>query len=285
MKNKSMIAVGLVVVVVLGIIISAVILQPEKIIKKGFDAEEITMQEVPTSIQKEMQASLEERGTHFYRQENGDTVYALLTAGTIMGRTLVVEPSAIKDGIYFTAKFIESSGVAEALQYKIYRTKATSVAGDDYLLQNPYLKVGAKGLNSGYLQHMTQGYYVLPLMDTDGLNRVYGTSENTKNLTDGLYEFTYELTETGAKLLTATPIDSCTLGCTVISFTDGPKPSVSIRFGTHKLKADLLVTDDDILATLRKNDFKKSDLQTECTIEFTNQLILTDLQVLSFVEK
>lgn len=252
----------------------------------GLYAKEISLEEVPESIQAEMTATLEEPGAYFYKEsEDSTVVYALLTAGKVVGTDMAVDPTPEDGGMYFSVVLQDNSSFEKGLLYKIYVTNASAVAGDDQRLKNPYEQVGDEGMNLGIIEKMDSGigYYILPLMDMDEVNRVYVPADNTlANLENGLYLYTYKLTKDGVQLLSAEKRESYEISCVITDFSEEPTGAAVTLILDDQIKLTAGASDAAVLKTLKDNDFTKYSLNCSVTLTFDQVPIISSIDVMSF---
>lgn len=252
---------------------------------RGLYAEEITLEEVPESIRTEMEETLESAGAYFYKEtDDSEDVYVLLNASKVVGVNMIVEPVEEEGGMYFSVAFLDNGGVEEELIYKVYKTNASAVAGDDQRLKSPYEQVGDTGMNIGLLQNMDSGigYYITPLMDTNEVNRVFTPEDDSlAELEDGIYRYTYQLTSNGVVLTSAEKRDSYEVLCVVTEFVDDPQASATLLLN-NQIKASANVNDEAVLKILRGNDFELYSLTCQATLTFDGAAEITALQVKSY---
>lgn len=253
---------------------------------EGLYAKEISLEEVPESIRKEMESTLEQPGAYFYKETDDSTlVYVLLTAGNVVGTDMTVEPTPEEGGMYFSVIFQDNGGFEDELLYKVYETNATAVAGDDQRLKNPYERVGDEGMNLGILEKMDSGigYYILPLMDMEEVNRVYvPVDDSLSDLENGLYLYTYKLTNDGAQLLTVEKRNSYEISCEITDFSEEPTGATAELILNNQIKLIAGVKDEAVLKTLQDNDFEKYTLNCAVTISFDETPMISAIDVMSF---
>lgn len=252
------------------------------LINHGLYAEAITLDDVPETIRSEMNANMDNAGAYFYKEtDESKDVYALLTAGHVVGVDLNVEPVVEDGGMFFSVDFSENGEVEEKLVYAVYKTNASAVAGGDLRLKNPYLKIGATGMNVGILKKMDSGigYYITPIMDTEEINRIYTPADDSlANLKNGLYLYTYQLTTDGTLLTSAEKQDGYEVLGVMTEFHDDPVASVTLMLG-DQIKIQAIVKDESILTALRERDFDQYSVNCWATISANDEVTITSLHM------
>lgn len=288
MDKKTKITLAVIAVVTAIFVVVALVLRNQQPVEPQTEltAEEITRADVPESIWAEMEEVLEKPDAYFYREEGGETIYALLTAGKVVGIDLNVTPNEEDGGMYFSIHYTTNGGREEELAYKLYKTSASAVAADTVLLKMPYRQVGDEGANIGLLEQTDAdiGYYITPLLDTEETNRLYVPADSTtEGLSDGIYSFTYKITTDGIQLLTATEKDSYTLQCVITAFTDGPQPSIELLLG-ESLHVTAWTTNAELLALLQKTNFDEENLNVKATIAFDGRVDILEAKLYGHIQ-
>lgn len=203
LKMTTKVKAGIAVAIV-GIVAAAGITIATLNADSHYYAKEISMDNLPETIQEQATEDVEDGGAYFYRDaENKDVSYVLLSFGPQMDLAMDVEISQIDEGLYFSVEPIETE-TEEGLVYKVFETDAPAVSSDKNVLQNPRLVQGSSGLNVGYIQKSDTGYYVSPLEDDSTNDRLYAYDGE---LQDGLYRFTYQLGQDGPVITNADAIE------------------------------------------------------------------------------
>lgn len=136
--------------------------------------------------------------------------FVLLTAGLVSNYEMGVEfePEGT-ELVNFAVSMLDNNS-AEQYLYKLFFTTAERIAVNEAALQNPAMRVGTTGFNQGYLERYGDGYYIIPILDEQITNHVYQAGIVGSILENGLYEFTYEVTNQGTILTSAQKINEIT---------------------------------------------------------------------------
>lgn len=250
-------------------------------------AKEISLDSVPDSIRTEMENTLETAGAYFYKEtDESQEVYALLTAGNVVGVNMEVDPVEEDGGIYFSVDFQDTGDVEETLLYKVYQTNASAVAGDDLRLKAPYEQEGDTGMNIGLLQKMDSGagYYIIPFLDADSANRVFVPADDSlSDLENGIYLYTYQLTSDGVLLTSAEKRSDYDLVCVVTGYDDEPQPAATVQIH-DQINVKVSIADETIQKTLCENDFEEYQLNCEATLTYQDgEVKVSKLTVKSYI--
>lgn len=207
---------------------------------------EVAIENIPEEVKAKMEADMETPGAHSY--DVGNERYVLLTTGKIVGLDMAVDASIDENEAYLAVTIYENTKTEEKVLSKTYKTTAQVIHVNDQVLINPYLKVGAVGINKGFIEKEENTYFITPIMDDSVMNRVFLPGDVGMTLENGLYEYTYEVTNDGMKLLTATPVDSVNKNAQVVSCDEAGL--VTISLGVSNITFEMLY------------DFSDADLQS-----------------------
>lgn len=270
LKMTTKVKVGIAVAVV-GIVAAAGITIATLNADSHYYAKEISMDNLPETIQEQATEDVEDGGAYFYRDtENKDVSYVLLSFGPQMDLAMDVEISQIDDGLYFSVEPIETE-TEEDLVYKVFETDAPAVSSDKNVLQNPRLVQGSSGLNVGYIQKSDTGYYVSPLEDDSTNDRLYAYDGE---LPDGLYRFTYQLGQDGPVITNADAIEKYSKKGYVTDVNADLSTATLVLVGEQEIKYNMYfdAADYELLHTLQDCEQHGSDAVLNITFHHEKDL-------------
>lgn len=247
----------------------------------------ITEGDLPASIRAEMEKVLSSPGVYVFPSPDstpqGDVrngQYVLLTAGLVSNYEMGVDYET--EGLEHVdfAVSMRDTEAEERYLYRLYFTTASTVTANQAALQNPAMRMGAAGFNQGYLERYGDGYYIIPILDDNITNHVYQAGSVGSTLENGLYEFSYEVTENGTILTSAEQIEQITKKA-YVSHCEG-NGFVDLVFGTPR--NTLTVSYDMGQGNWNRDLPVLADLGAYQTGQYTlgyegNRVVLKDMQV------
>lgn len=242
--------------IIVGVFLAAVVMVVTILYTKNnsvvYAASEITIDAIPESLRSEVQQDIQQGGAYFYREgENAETSYVALSFGTQLDMAMNVTVTDIEGGLYFSITPVETES-EEQVVYKLYETDAPSINTDKNVLRNPRLAKGSVGINVGFLQPTESGYYIEPLESDSENNRLYTAKEDLK-IEAGLYRYSFQLTQDGAELLSASALDQYSKNGYITAIDTDIQTVQVVLVGDEKISYEMCfsASDTELVNTLQ----------------------------------